>query len=505
MSPSRWIDQMHESKRVIQILKLLCCHTFKSGDVFGPPEAIVEDLEVGQIKEITLEFVNLLSFLDSGNDLIAYDCKSDSSRFVEYWVPIPLSNVQLEQYRGTLLSNTMSLCSCSKNDPVGALRDVLISTQKCCDHPYIVDLSLQSFLTKGLPEIEYLDVGIDATGKLQLLDRMISEIKIEVIEEKIEFLRSEIAVGKTFETSEQVTMGLKSDTFTKLTKQDVVPEKMEHHLIQRLLCPLLGMLLLISKVRLIKSQLQNVQSDNGMVYYLSGYNPYASGTLMGVDGQCVSQPPYFSSGYLQQPVPYGTEASGSRPTASAKTNNFPSMKANGTVANKYSLPFDSKPRQSAAPSNFSKSLFHSQPLKPLNKASHLGSDFPTGLQKGSIQSTSSHHLRRRQQKPSSQQHQLLIKNDAFRQLQLTSDLSSQVKAAFGGERHNEILNSRVSGQFQLSELQNQFQQNSSEDRSRGAQLHFLPSGTQDVFISVSKFTINSTIVTSTVVGCGVSK
>ncbi|RVW75873.1 YTH domain-containing family protein 2 [Vitis vinifera] len=151
-----------------------------------------------------------------------------------------------------------------------------------------------------------------------------------------------------------------------------------------------------------------VQSDNGMVYYLPGYNPYASGTLMGVDGQCVSQPPYFSSGYLQQPVPYGTEAvpcyswdstyvgdaangtnanfgnikSGSRPTASAKANNFPSMKANGTVANKYSLPFDSKSRQSAAPSNFSKSIFQSQPLKPLNKASHLGSDFPAGFAKG---------------------------------------------------------------------------------------------------------------------------
>ena len=40
-----------------------------------------------------------------------------------------------------------------------------------------MDLSLQSFLTKGLPEIEYLDVGINASGKLQLLDRMISEIK----------------------------------------------------------------------------------------------------------------------------------------------------------------------------------------------------------------------------------------------------------------------------------------------------------------------------------------
>ena len=82
------------------------------------------------LQESTLEFVNLLSFLDTGNDVnssnvlktdyndsvsilkerlsqfIAYDCKSDSSRFVEYWVPIPLSNVQLEQYCGTLLSST---------------------------------------------------------------------------------------------------------------------------------------------------------------------------------------------------------------------------------------------------------------------------------------------------------------------------------------------------------------------------------------------------------------
>ena len=105
-----------------------------------------------------------------------------------------------------------------------------------------------------------------------------------------------------------------------------------------------------------------------MVYYLPGYNPYASGTLMGVDAQRVSQPPYFSSGYLQQLVPFGTEVvscyswnstsvgdaingtianfgnvnSGSRPTALAKVNNFPSMKANGTIANEYSLPFDSK-------------------------------------------------------------------------------------------------------------------------------------------------------------------
>lgn len=53
--------------------------------------------------------------------------------------------------------------------------------------------------------------------------------------------------------------------------------------------------------------LQGVQSDNGsLVYYLPGYNPYSTGTLMGVDGQCVGQQPYFSSGYFQPPVSYGS-------------------------------------------------------------------------------------------------------------------------------------------------------------------------------------------------------
>lgn len=40
-----------------------------------------------------------------------------------------------------------------------------------------MDPSLQILLTKGLQEVEYLDVGIKASGKLQLLDRMLTEMK----------------------------------------------------------------------------------------------------------------------------------------------------------------------------------------------------------------------------------------------------------------------------------------------------------------------------------------
>lgn len=61
---------------------------------------------------------------------VAYGGKLDSSRFMEYWVPVHISNVQLEQYCATLLSKCLLLCSPLKNDPVGALRDILISTRK---------------------------------------------------------------------------------------------------------------------------------------------------------------------------------------------------------------------------------------------------------------------------------------------------------------------------------------------------------------------------------------
>lgn len=70
------------------------------------------------------------SLKEKTSKYIAYGGKLDSSRFVEYWIPVQISNVQLEQYCGTLLSKSLSLCSPLKNDPVGALRDILISTRK---------------------------------------------------------------------------------------------------------------------------------------------------------------------------------------------------------------------------------------------------------------------------------------------------------------------------------------------------------------------------------------
>ncbi|RDX66559.1 Helicase protein MOM1, partial [Mucuna pruriens] len=104
-------------------------------------------------------------------------CKSDSFRFVEYWVPVQISNVQLEQYCDILLSNASILRASSKVDSVEAVHDVLISTRKCCSHPYVVDPKLKLSLNKGLEPIEYLDVEIKASGKLQLLDSMLQELR----------------------------------------------------------------------------------------------------------------------------------------------------------------------------------------------------------------------------------------------------------------------------------------------------------------------------------------
>nr|AGM20688.1 MET1-2 [Populus tomentosa] len=68
---------------------------------------------------------------DQLSKYIANGPRPDPSRFKEYWVPVQLSPMQLEQYCATLLSKSLALCSSSRrNDPVGALRDILISCRK---------------------------------------------------------------------------------------------------------------------------------------------------------------------------------------------------------------------------------------------------------------------------------------------------------------------------------------------------------------------------------------
>ncbi|KAL3828473.1 hypothetical protein ACJIZ3_017275 [Penstemon smallii] len=102
--------------------------------------------------------------------------EGSTSRFLEYWIPVQISNHQLEQYCAALLSNSILLRS--KRDPVGALRDILLTVKKCCDHPYLEDLSVQDrMIVEGCNAAMVLDFGIKTSGKLQLLDMMLTEFK----------------------------------------------------------------------------------------------------------------------------------------------------------------------------------------------------------------------------------------------------------------------------------------------------------------------------------------
>ncbi|KAI5428548.1 hypothetical protein KIW84_033511 [Lathyrus oleraceus] len=88
----------------------------------------------------------------------------------------------------------------------------------------------------------------------------------------------------------------------------------------------------------------------------------------------------------------------------------------------------------------------------------------------------------------SQQPQHLVNDDGFNQSQLSSNLENQVKMEPGIEHHKEVLNSHVPEQFHMSEMQNQFQQNSSEYCPRSAQHLSFPSGQHDLSSSAPQFT-----------------
>lgn len=56
--------------------------------------------------------------------------KSTTTEFVEYWVPVRLSNLQTEQYCGSLFSNSTVLCSSYSYDPMKLIHEILFSTKK---------------------------------------------------------------------------------------------------------------------------------------------------------------------------------------------------------------------------------------------------------------------------------------------------------------------------------------------------------------------------------------
>ncbi|XP_042754200.1 helicase protein MOM1-like [Lactuca sativa] len=100
--------------------------------------------------------------------------KFNSSEIEEYWVPVHLSHTQMEQYCSLLNSNFESLSSSLRDN--SSLNGILTQTQKCCDHPYLVDPTLRESLKKNLL-VDQLDAEISVSGKLQLLDKLLLKIK----------------------------------------------------------------------------------------------------------------------------------------------------------------------------------------------------------------------------------------------------------------------------------------------------------------------------------------
>ncbi|XP_020226108.2 histone acetyltransferase HAC1 isoform X2 [Cajanus cajan] len=90
------------------------------------------------------------------------------------------------------------------------------------------------------------------------------------------------------------------------------------------------------------------------------------------------------------------------------------------------------------------------------------------------------YMQQQFQSMQNQQPQHVVNSDAFGQSQLASNLENRVKSEPGIEHHKEVLNSHVSDQFHMSEMQSQFQQNSTEDCSRGGQHLPFPSGHRDL-------------------------
>ncbi|XP_070007002.1 uncharacterized protein [Nicotiana sylvestris] len=121
--------------------------------------------------------IDLTEFKERLKSFVAYECNSSTSKFIEYWVPVKLSNEQIEQYCNCLSSNSALLCSRWRNNSPNSLHNILVSTRKCCDHPYLEDRSLRDIVLEGIPVDQHFDAEIKLSGKLEFLYKILREIK----------------------------------------------------------------------------------------------------------------------------------------------------------------------------------------------------------------------------------------------------------------------------------------------------------------------------------------
>ncbi|XP_076915008.1 protein CHROMATIN REMODELING 4-like [Bidens hawaiensis] len=105
---------------------------------------------------------------------IAFECTLRTPDLDEYWVPVRLSCMQIEQYCSILASNSDTLSTSLRSSP---LHDILTEIQKCCDHPFLADPTLRNS-SKEASLVGPLDAEINVSGKLRVLDKLLLEIKL---------------------------------------------------------------------------------------------------------------------------------------------------------------------------------------------------------------------------------------------------------------------------------------------------------------------------------------
>lgn len=108
-------------------------------------------------------------------------------------------------------------------------------------------------------------------------------------------------------------------------------------------------------------------NNGSLLYYMPSYNPYATGTFVGMDGQ----QPYFSSSDAM-PAGYSWNSSKSATGSNGmKSNDYNSKRSmNPYAVNSPNYPLDIKSRQHST-STVSKSILQSQQIRSLNKVCSL--------------------------------------------------------------------------------------------------------------------------------------
>ncbi|KAH7433729.1 hypothetical protein KP509_07G083100 [Ceratopteris richardii] len=107
---------------------------------------------------------------------IVQEAKQELCSPREYWIPVRMTSFQLEQYCRLLVEKYELLTRGKRGDIVSSPQELLLRIRECCNHPFLVKPGYQESLT-NMSAKQLLEFGIAASGKLKLLDIMLSEAK----------------------------------------------------------------------------------------------------------------------------------------------------------------------------------------------------------------------------------------------------------------------------------------------------------------------------------------